>query len=329
MVRHTAPHFCSALPAGLSVGAVVALDASAADGWVQIAPRGAVTARDGRRFIFDPEALAAAFEADGTRPPFDIGHNTEIPSASPAPAIGWIEEMQARADGLYARVDWLDAGKAALAGRGYRYVSPCFWRASDGVTARLIKSAALVTSPALSGLPALAAATSDGDLPTMDKAILAALGLPETATAAEALGAVTTLKDPAKFVPIEQHAATAAALTEAQGRIKAIEDAAITAKCDALVAQGVKDGKIAPAAREHYARLARADFDAATAMLAAMPVLLNAGVDEALDADGKPDASGDPVKLGAQARAYMDEMRAKGVTVTATEAVAHLQGAAK
>ena len=293
MIRATAPALCSALPDGLTAGAIsvdllAAGDVNAPE-WIKIAPRGEVVTRDRRFFVIDPEKLVAAFTTDGTRPCVDIGHNTEYGQFSdvPPPAIGWVEEMEAREDGLYARIDWLEAGKAALATRGYRYVSPCFFRESDEVTARLIKSVAICTSPALGGLPSLNSSDPVGDLPML-KDILAALGLPAAAPPADALSAIAALKDPAKFVPVEQHQATASALSAAQAELKSIKDAGEEARCSSLIDQAVKDGKVAPAAKDHYLKLARADYDATAAALAAMPALLSAGEGEGTKKQPEP-----------------------------------------
>lgn len=297
MIRTTSPALCSTLPDGLTAGAVsvdlLAAGEVDAPEWIKIAPRGEVVTRDRRFYIIDPEKLVAAFKADGTRPCVDIGHNTEYGQFrdTPPPAIGWIEEMEARTDGLYARIDWLEAGKAALASRGYRYVSPCFFRESDEVTARLIKSVAICSSPALGGMPALNSSDPAGD-PTMLKELIAALGLKDGASQADMLSAVAALKtpDPDKFVPVAQHNAATAALTAAQAELKAIKDASIEAKCSALIDDAVKAGKVAPAARDHYLTLARSAFDATAAALAAMPALLTPGEGEA--GKSPPDGAG-------------------------------------
>ncbi|HRJ70255.1 MAG TPA: phage protease [Beijerinckiaceae bacterium] len=289
MTTRTPPACLSALPAGLAAGvATVELlraDAGSYPEWIKITPRGEVLTRDRRAYRIDPERLAAAFKADGTKPAVDIGHNTErgLFDSVPPPAIGWVEDMEARADGLYARVDWLAAGKAALDSRGYRYVSPCFWTDEDGVNARLVKSVALVTVPALGGLPALNSAT--GASP-MNPELLAALGLSATATPAEALAVISALKvpDPTKYVPAEQLAAANAELTTARAELKAAKDAEAAARCAALVDDAVRAGKVTPAAKDHYLAFAKADFNACSAALAALPVLVKPGEDDETEA---------------------------------------------
>lgn len=296
--------------------------------WVQLTPRGEVTARDGRVFSFHPETLVAAFVAGGLNLPIDFEHESEFTLTLGArPARGWIAELQARPEGTFGRIEWLADAVTALAARAYRYISPTLWLQADGKTARLLKGAALVTSPAL-GMPAVASASTQ-ERP-MNKEILALLGLPETATATEAVSAIAILKagDPTKFVPKAQHDETLVALAAAQATLKAGEDAAQAVKCSTLVDDAIKGGKVAPAAREQYLALAKGNFDATKAAIDAMPVVLRAGEDPAIRA-APGGASSDAVALGAKARSYMDEQLAKGITVSAADAVAHVQGAAK
>lgn len=326
---------CNPLPAGLVAGGVVfAVEMAAAqDGspkppeWIQLTPRGRVTARDGRLFEFDPEKLVAVHRAGGIDLPLDFDHETEMAMFNGTkPARGWIVELQARPEGLFGRVDWLPDAVEALAARRYRYISPTFWREDDGVTARLMKGAALVNSPALS-MPAVASASNEDQ--SMDlKDLLGLLGLTATATAAEASTAIAALKtpDPEKFVPKSQYDETVTALSSAQAEIQAGKDAAHVAKCEALVGDAVKAGKVAPAAKDHFLTLAKASFDATKATIEAMPVLLKPGEKETDQVEQDADAS-DPVKLGARARAYMDEQAAKGVFISAADAVAHIKGA--
>ncbi|MGO4287217.1 phage protease [Bosea sp. TAB14] len=326
---------CNSLPAGLVAGGVAfAVElASAQDGtrkppeWVQLTPRGQVTARDGRVFNFDPEKLVAAHAAGGIDLPFDFDHETEMAMITGTkPARGWIVELAARPEGVFGRVDWLADAVQALAARSYRYISPTFWLDADGITARLMKGAALVTSPAL-GMPAVASASTKDQ--SMDlKDLLPMLGLAHGASVAEAAAAITAMKtpDPDKFVAKAQHDATVAALSAAQAEIQQGKDAAQLALCTTLVDDAVKAGKVAPAAKDHFLALAKANYDGTKAAIDAMPVLIKPGEKQTDQVDQTGDNS-DPVKLAARARQYMDEQAAKGVIVSAADAVAHLQGA--
>ncbi|MFD2183595.1 phage protease [Rhodoplanes azumiensis] len=156
---------------------VVTLDVATAGippAWVKVAPRGPVTTRDGRAYQFDPEALAARFAADGIDIPVDLDHAIARKTlfGERADAVGWVKELQARADGLYARVEWLAAATAALAARTHRFISPTF-KHDDKGTATWLHSIALVAAPALS-MPALAAAIGGTAPAPRDPVMLAA-----------------------------------------------------------------------------------------------------------------------------------------------------------
>ena len=253
--------------------------------WVQLTPRGAVTARDGRSFNFDPEQLVAAHSAGGIQLPLDFEHETEFTMMlGSRPARGWISALEARPEGLFGKVEWLPDAIAALAAKAYRYISPTFWRGEDGVSARLMKGAALVTSPAL-GMPAVASANPHGEK-SMLKDLQALLGLAETASAADAIAAIAALKagDPTKFVPKAQYEQTATALSALQAEVDSGKKAAQAVRCSTLVEDAVKAGKIAPAAKDQYLALAAADYDLTKAAIDAMPVLLKAG-EETRNAD--------------------------------------------
>lgn len=294
---------CSSLPEGLIAGiaAFEVVMASAQAGgeiqppeWVQLTPRGDVIARDGRPFRFDPERLATVFAEGGLKLPIDFEHESEFTITLGAkPARSWIVEVEARPAGLFGRVDWLPDAVAALKAKAYRYISPTFYRDEDGVTASLVKAAALVAAPAL-GMPALASATSQNGA-TMLKDLLLALGLAETASAADAVSAIALLKagDPAKFVPKAQHDATVTALAAAEKKLQDADDAAQAARCASLVDDAVKGGKIAPAAKDQYLALAKSNYDGTKAAIDAMPVVLKAGTDTALEtADPDKGAAG-------------------------------------
>ena len=277
------PHLLATLSAAaLSAGAVlVALAAEGADSapeWIKIAPRGAAVTRDGRAFDFSPESLVARFAADKVDIAVDIGHG--LVKDMGAPAVAWIHELQARDDGLYGRVDWLGTGKAILAAKSHRYVSPTFNHDEAG-RATWIHSVSLVAAPALSDMPALASADPQQEHPTM-KTVLAALGLQTAATEAEALAALTALQakviDPATVVSKAVHDATLAQLAAATNRLTTIETETRQREIEAVIDGALKAKKILPAQKAHYVALCSTDagLTQVKAMLAVTPALLGA-----------------------------------------------------
>ena len=178
--------------------AAVPLGAGAAAGnWIKITPRGRVECRDGRTFAFNPEKLVARFDNDETKLPIDFNHGTEILGAKGerVDAIGWIEQLEARDDGLYGHVEWLETGKAALAAKTQRYVSPTFSYDRDG-NAQWLRSVALVTTPGLMKMPALASAQpqTEGDDMDLLSQLRASLSSGEDASVAEVMSEIQKLK---------------------------------------------------------------------------------------------------------------------------------------
>lgn len=242
-------------PPGLVFG-VAAIDvATAAAGapvpeWIKIAHRGDLPCRDGRSFTLDPEAIVARFRAHETDVAVDLGHATVTDHA--APALAYIQELAARPDGLYGRPDWLPGGKAVLAARTHRYVSPAF--KEEGGQATWLHSVALVAVPALSNMPAVAAAdlTLPGASPM--KTVAAALGLQADAAEPAILTAVTTLQS--TTVAKAVHDETLAQLAATSKELKELRDAALTADVERELEGALKDKKITPASKATLAKLA-------------------------------------------------------------------------
>lgn len=140
--------------------ALPAFDGAAVPEWIQLLPAGRFTGRDGRGpWICDPAAVVT-----GTRAylgdldiPVDYDHQLEYTTKNgqPAPAAAWITALEARADGVWGKVLWTAKGRAHVAAREYRYVSPVFY--FTGGVVQAIESVALTNVPNLQGMKALSA----------------------------------------------------------------------------------------------------------------------------------------------------------------------------
>lgn len=204
----------------------VSATAAAAPDFVHLLPAGLIRTRDGRGpfHLADPAAVIARSLPRGAPPlPLDENHATDLamPIGAPAPARGWIVELQARADGVWGRVEWTDEGGALVARRAYRHISPAIRHDAQGRVTHILR-ASLVNLPNLPDLAALNAARA-GETPEtimdlsktgMDLSKLRdALSLPEDADEAAILAAIAALvekaslnaarPDPAQFVPIQ------------------------------------------------------------------------------------------------------------------------------
>ena len=224
--------------------------------WIKIAPRGAFTARDGRKFNIEPETLVSRFKADGIAIPVDTDHATVKKAAAGdnAPAVGWIEELQARADGLWGRVSWLKEGVRILTEKTHRYISPALQATSEG-TAVWLHSAALVAAPALS-MPAVASADASGQrrTNTLDPKVAEALGLEATASADEIMEKISSLSAKAN--------GTDSIISGLGSVISALSGQVVTARTRRIedrVERAIREGAAIPALRDFCLTLANTD----------------------------------------------------------------------
>jgi len=131
----------------------------AAPEWIRVLPVGEVRLHDGRgSYQVTPEdldRLVAAHEAKGLDLVIDYEHQSL--TGGKAPAAGWIKELEAREDGLWARVEWTAAARQHLEAREYRYFSPVLRVESDSRRLLELVSLALTNTPAIAGLPPLVA----------------------------------------------------------------------------------------------------------------------------------------------------------------------------
>ncbi|MDD2870118.1 phage protease [Neomegalonema sp.] len=289
--------------------------------WAHLLPSGAFRGRDGRGpyLLKDAQAvvLASAGGPGDPESPVDYDHQTDLAAVrgvgGTAPAAGWIKAFEARADGIWARMEWTPRGAAALAAREYRYLSPVFEHDASGEIRRVLR-AALTNNPNLR-LTALAAAEPQSDGDDMDPLaeISATLGLPQGSDAAATLAAVKALKAsaagsatalasalktaglPANAAPADLEAKLRTALaaatpdpsryapmemvTSLQAQIKGLTEA----RAVDLVEQAVKAGKIPPANKDWALAYHAKDPEGFAQYLRNQPALLPSGETAAAD----------------------------------------------
>ncbi|SIQ24031.1 Mu-like prophage I protein [Rhizobium sp. RU35A] len=208
--------------------------------WLHLLPATEFSGVDGRGPYAAPDmnALISAFAADGRKLAVDENHSIDLAGKAglPSPARGWIVELQAREDGLWGRVEWTDEGAALVQGKAYGYLSPVFQH-STSKPYRIAKvlRVALTNSPNLEFLTSLHHQRESDMLEQLRKA----LGLPETATEAEILHAVSTTH--------AEHQAQTALM----GRVRAAAGLAADVTGDALVTALQSRGKASPTEAEN------------------------------------------------------------------------------
>lgn len=233
--------------------------------WLPIFPAGEFEGVDGRLWVNDnPDQVVASFTV---KRPIDIEHSTHIkgPKGEPAPAVGWVLQLQNRSGEIWGMVEWNSEGQEMLEKKEYSFYSPAFKHTKSGQVVSLA-SIGLTNEPNMSDLPALNREDTQMPLPVE---LTQALGLGADADTASALTAINTLKadhqlamnranagpDLTKFVPKETFDLAMNRATTAEAKVKETEEAKLAALVDGAIAEG----KIAPANKEMFLGMCRAD----------------------------------------------------------------------
>jgi phage I-like protein len=281
--------------AGAPAHTILSRDAGGPE-WIELLPAGTFYGRDGRGpfRIEDAANLIAATAALGMSAglPIDYDHATDFgaPEGRPAPAAGWIRELDARAGALWGRVEWTARARESIAGHEYRYVSPVFqYDPKTGAVTRLLR-AGLTNNPNLH-LTAIAAAEiaapdeKESNMEFFSKELLAVLELGADASAEDALAKVRALRasgagntagmasgnaDPAHYVAVAEFERT---LTE----LHALRAERAQERASHRVEEQIRAGKISPAQREWAIAYCAADTAAFDAFIAKQPSILGGG----------------------------------------------------
>jgi phage I-like protein len=280
--------------------------ATAAPEWIELLPAGVFYGRDGRGpfRLDDPTAVIASTTALQMNAglPIDYDHATDFgaPEGRPAPAAGWIRELEVRSGAVWGRVEWTARAANSIVAREYRYVSPVFqFDPKDGSVTRLLR-AGLTNNPNLH-LTAIAssrtAAAEAKDQRMMEfpiQELRELLNLEGDVTVAEVVAKVRELRaageaaaqssgahaqDPAHYVAMAEYERT---LTE----LNALKAERARDRAAHTVEDAIRAGKIVPAQREWAIAYCAADARGFQAFAAKQPSI----VGENLGLAGEPRA---------------------------------------
>lgn len=171
--------------------------------WVLLIPAGKFSGRDGRGPYDAGDKAKLVQIADLTRRYHgstdilvDYEHQSinSQKNGQPAPAAGWIKEVEARDDGLYGRIEWTANASTAIKAREYRYLSPVYFHTKEG-TVLALQNVALTNSPNLDMAEVSAHSIFSAATPNevSMKRVLAALGLADGTSEDDALIAINSL----------------------------------------------------------------------------------------------------------------------------------------
>ncbi|MGR3433500.1 MAG: phage protease [Shimia sp.] len=296
------------LPANLSTIEPLALNFEGGSDVTQImllpaGPR--VEGVDGRAWqLTDPQRLVNAFNRAGRPIPIDTEHATHLRGArgEEAPARGWVTSLAVVDGAIWGQVEWTEAGRAMVANREYRFVSPVFTHDKASGRIERLRSVGLTNLPNLHMEALNRAADPDTKENAMGPDLTKALGLAEGADEAQAVAAIEKLKgekdtamnraatpDPAKFVPRADydHAMNRVSAFEAEAKMR------LEAEITGEVEKAIADGKVAPASKEYHLAACRADggLEAFRAMIGGAPSITQpSGLDKAAGGAAKTPA---------------------------------------
>jgi phage I-like protein len=270
--------------------------------WIRVLPLGKVELADQREpFTVDEASLnsmVTAFRSRGIDLVIDYEHQSL--NGERAPAAGWIKDLEARDDGLWALVDWTQQAADYLAQREYRYFSPVLRLDPETRRPTALMHLGLTNVPAINHLPPLvarwggetrtAAELNPLDLelgapvlekgsvkekPKMMEKLKRLMGLtPEVeegtvyGKALEAfreLSVILNLPDDATVAQlkgtVEAHKAGVARLLKAEEEVQALKARLVEETTERSVEKALKAGKVSPAQRGWALEYCRRDPD--------------------------------------------------------------------
>lgn len=330
--------------------------------WIMVLPAGVIRTHDGRGpyTVADMTALAKHSLAEaGGKLPLDENHATDYaaPNGFASPARGWMVDLQARTDGMWARVKWTKAGAELMSEQAYRGISPVFEHDKDNRVLRVLR-ASLTNTPNLRGLTALHSEGVNMDLlaelrkllglaeeadaaaviakvktllggseeATQSRANLGAIAkavnLKEDADAKAVLHAVTTLATTAKGTGGADERVTAlqSELTQVTTSLNALQGQVAKERATTFVDNAIKAGRVGvKPLREHYIEQHAKDPTRVEKEISALPVVESTMRTPAAHAALASDA--DPVAIAAQAAAYQKKMAEQGTVIDIATAV--------
>ncbi|MDH1009347.1 phage protease [Pseudomonas nicosulfuronedens] len=259
--------------------------------WVELIPAGPfVIGRDGRSWLFDDTAqqlVLSSFTERGIDLVIDWEHATQRLAADgkEAPAAAWIDTLDIRDGALWGHVTWTPRAAQQVENKEYRFLSPVFDFIPDNGRIVLFVSAGLTNKPNFHLTALNQEAPSENPTVKISPALLALLGLPETATEEEALAAANQLKTAQatnsehqnieRFVPRADYDTALSRATNAEQQLQNIKTEQHAKAVDAAIQEASEAGKITPATAEYHRASChdQAGLDRFKAFVAAAPVV--------------------------------------------------------
>ena len=253
-----------------SVCLSASLEAGGRKQWIHLLPKGTFVGRDGRG-PWKADNLGEVIDntrayAGKTLLAIDYDHQIDkaAKNGQPAPAAGWITELQERPSGLWGLVEWTEKAAAHIKAKEYRYLSPVFNYAPGTNEVKRLLRAALTNNPALE----LTALASVQETTTMQDQTMARLrellGLDDTADEQAIIDAVSSLvtaqqsaqPDLSEYVPMAEFKGVVAELQQLRQQHTSEGEARL------MVENAIRDGHIPPSLEGWGVELCRTNANA-------------------------------------------------------------------
>lgn len=253
------------------IGKPIAFEIDTSDGLPQrinLTPAGTrFEGEDGRVYEIDEDKLE-----DGENGPdikIDVEHATFINGARGeyVKAYGWmkgVDRSDIKGKGVWGKIkEWTPNGQLALNNKDYRYISPVYQLWPGTRTVRRVISVALASLPNLTQLAALNGALNsmfgNNGVESMEKKLLALLGLHENATEKEIEAKIESLKANNAQAEKDKVSSLEAKIAELTARLEKTAKDAEQKEIEVELNTAVALGKITPGKRELFAKLAAGD----------------------------------------------------------------------
>lgn len=251
------------------------------ESWVQLLPAGKFDLNDRRGpwIVKDMASIIERSRRDLERGmPVDMDHAMDRHKESEAPAAGWIEELAAREDGIWARIQWTPTGKAKITGREYRFISPVVMVTKAGEV-MAVKRAGLTNAPAIAmkALCSVDGGSEQDDPPTDDAAqviamLREALGAPPDTPVAELIRKARAIIAAAGGTKTDNRAAKEMASSYMQLLSELHDD-----KVEAALERARDAGKLVPVMEGWAQELASSNLASFEAWAACAPTAVHLG----------------------------------------------------
>jgi phage I-like protein len=283
--------------------------------WIRILPLGTVELSDSRApFEVDAASLAAMvanFRSRGVDLVVDYEHQSL--QGERAPAAGWIKDLEARTDGLWAKVEWTRQAREYLLSKEYRYFSPVLRLDPSSRRPTALMHLGLTNVPAIKHLPPLvakwggqpegqAAASRQNERGRSMEKIRAWLGLdPEADDEVVSCRVLEVLGDLAAALHLPREASAGqlkgavSALQAGEESLRETSEALAVLKArqaaeaaDRAVGQALRAGKISSAQRDWALEYFRQDPEGFATYVARAPKVVPVGENLALSGEDRP-----------------------------------------